>query len=475
MNKNYDAIIIGMGPSGIFCAYELIQLKKAQNILLIEQGKRVENRICPIGKTSKCVKCKPYCNITSGFSGAGAFSDGKLSLYNPKDDDIHIGGELHKYIGVDETKKLIDYTDEIYLKFGADKHLEGVEHQEEIEKIYNKAKKEGINLINIPIRHLGTEKAHDLYKALENYLEENGVNMLFETTVQDLIIEDNVIKGVKTLNNKTNEKVDYYSNQVVSAVGRKGANWLSNMCEKHSIDTKSGTIDIGVRYELSDKVMEKINKYMYEGKFIARPFPFKDKVRTFCQNPSGFVSSEVYDNNLALVNGHSYKDTKSTNTNLAILVSHNFTYPFKKPIEYGRNVTKNLNELGSGNIIVQRLGDIYRGKRTWEEDLKNNSVVPTLKTAVPGDITFAIGYRTMTDILQFIRELDKVVEGFADPDNLLYAPEIKFYSNKVIIDNNFESSVKGLYSIGDGGGMTRGLMMASCAGVQMARILQWKF
>ena len=475
MNKNYDAIIIGMGPSGIFCAYELIQLKKAQNILLIEQGKRVENRICPIGKTSKCVKCKPYCNITSGFSGAGAFSDGKLSLYNPKDDDIHIGGELHKYIGVDETKKLIDYTDEIYLKFGADKHLEGVEHQEEIEKIYNKAKKEGINLINIPIRHLGTEKAHDLYKALENYLEENGVNMLFETTVQDLIIEDNVIKGVKTLNNKTNEKVDYYSNQVVSAVGRKGANWLSNMCEKHSIDTKSGTIDIGVRYELSDKVMEKINKYMYEGKFIARPFPFKDKVRTFCQNPSGFVSSEVYGNNLALVNGHSYKDTKSTNTNLAILVSHNFTYPFKKPIEYGRNVAKNLNELGSGNIIVQRLGDIYRGKRTWEEDLKNNSVVPTLKTAVPGDITFAIGYRTMTDILQFIRELDKVVEGFADPDNLLYAPEIKFYSNKVIIDNNFESSVKGLYSIGDGGGMTRGLMMASCAGVQMARILQWKF
>lgn len=258
MNKNYDAIIIGMGPSGIFCAYELIQLKKAQNILLIEQGKRVENRICPIGKTSKCVKCKPYCNITSGFSGAGAFSDGKLSLYNPKDDDIHIGGELHKYIGVDETKKLIDYTDEIYLKFGADKHLEGVEHQEEIEKIYNKAKKEGINLINIPIRHLGTEKAHDLYKALENYLEENGVNMLFETTVQDLIIEDNVIKGVKTLNNKTNEKVDYYSNQVVSAVGRKGANWLSNMCEKHSIDTKSGTIDIGVRYELSDKVMEMV-------------------------------------------------------------------------------------------------------------------------------------------------------------------------------------------------------------------------
>ncbi len=475
MNQNYDAIIIGMGPSGIFCAYELIKLKKAQNILLIEQGKRVEERICPISKTGKCVKCKPYCNITSGFSGAGAFSDGKLSLYNPKDDDIHIGGELHKYIGVEETKKLIDYTDQIYLEFGADKHLEGVKHQEEIEKIYNKAKKEGINLINIPIRHLGTEKAHELYKGIEKYLEDNGMNMLFETAVEDLIIEENRIKGVKTVNSKTGQKQEYYSNNVVSAVGRKGANWLSNMCEKHNISTKSGTIDIGVRYELSDKVMEKVNKYMYEGKFIARPFPFKDKVRTFCQNPSGFVSSEVYDNDMALVNGHSYKDIKSTNTNLAILVSHNFTYPFKKPIEYGRNIAKNLNELGAGNVIVQRLGDIYRGKRTWEEDLEKNSVVPTLKSAVPGDITYAIGYRTMTDILQFIRELDKVVEGFADPDNLLYAPEIKFYSNKVEIDNNFESSIKGLYSIGDGGGMTRGLMMASCAGVQMARILQWKF
>lgn len=471
MNKNFDAIIIGMGPSGIFCAYELIKLNKAQNILLIEQGKRVENRVCPISKTGKCVKCKPYCNITSGFSGAGAFSDGKLSLYNPKDDDIHIGGELHKYVGVEETKKLIDYTDQIYLDFGADKHLEGVENQEEIERIYNKAKKEGITLINIPIRHLGTEKAHELYKNIEFYLEENGVNLLFETTVSDLIIEDNAVKGVVVKDNKTGEITEYYSNQVVSAIGRKGANWLSNMCEKHNINTKAGTVDIGVRYELSDKVMEEINKYMYEGKFIGRPFPFKDKVRTFCQNPSGFVSAEVYDNDMALVNGHSYKDTKSTNTNLAILVSHNFTYPFKKPIEYGRNVAKNLNELGAGNVIVQRLGDIYRGKRTWEEDLEKNSVVPTLKSAVPGDITFAIGYRTMTDILQFIRELDKVVEGFADPDNLLYAPEIKFYSNKVIIDNNFESSVKGLYSIGDGGGMTRGLMMASCAGVQMARIL----
>lgn len=473
-NKNYDVIIIGMGPSSIFCAYELIQLGKAKNVLLIEQGKRVGDRVCPIEKTSKCTKCKPFCNITSGFSGAGAFSDGKLSLYNPEDDDIYVGGNLHKYIGVDETKKLIDYADEIYLKFGADKKLEGVEFKEEVTKIRKKADKERITLIDIPIRHLGTEKAHELYGKLENYLEDNGITMLFETEVKDLIIDDNNVKGVitKSVKTKNAELVEYYSNNVVMAVGRKGANWLSDMCEKHNIDTRAGVVDIGIRYELPDRVMQNINKYMYEGKFIGYPYPFKDKVRTFCQNPSGFVSSEVYDNNLTLVNGHSYKDKKSTNTNLAILVSHNFTHPFNKPIEYGRNVAKNLNELGQGNVVVQRLGDINRGKRTWQEELDKNTVVPTLKSAVPGDITFAIGYRTMTDILQFIKEMDKIVEGFAHPDNLLYGPEIKFYSNKVVINEKFETSVKGLYSIGDGGGMTRGLMMASASGIQMARNLE---
>ena len=308
---------------------------------------------------------------------------------------------------------------------------------------------------------------------MEKYLEDNKIDLLFETEVKDLIIDNNKIKGVvtKSAKSKSAELIEYYSDKVIIAVGRKGANWLSDMCDKYNIETRAGVVDIGIRYELPDEVMKNINKYMYEGKFIGYPYPFKDKVRTFCQNPSGFVSSEVYDNNLTLVNGHSYKDKKSNNTNLAILVSHNFTHPFNKPIEYGRNVAKNLNELGQGNVVVQRLGDINRGKRTWQEELDRNSVVPTLKSAVPGDITFAIGYRTMTDILQFIKEMDKIIEGFAHPDNLLYGPEIKFYSNKVLINDKFETSVKGLFSIGDGGGMTRGLMMASASGVQMARNL----
>lgn len=479
MKNKYDVIVVGAGPSGVFLAYEFIQKAKDKKVLLIEQGKAVENRVCPIENKNKCTRCKPLCNITCGFSGAGAFSDGKLSLYNEEDDDIHVGGIIHEYIGVEETKKLIDYTDKIYLKFGADPHLQGTEYKEEVKKIKEKAKKEEITLIDIPIRHLGTEKSHELYGKIEKYLLENGVDILFETSVEDLIVdkENNKINGVKVRpskfigDNTYKESKDIYSENVVLGVGRKGANWLVEMCNKHNIDTKAGIVDIGIRYELPDKVMEKINKYMYEGKFIGRVGPYKDKVRTFCQNPSGFVSTEVYDNNITLVNGHSYKEKKSTNTNLAILVSHKFNYPFNKPIEYGRNVAKNLNELGAGNIVVQRLGDIYRGKRTWEEELNNNTVVPTLKSAVAGDITYALGYRTMTAILEFIRALDKVVEGFANPDNLLYGPEIKFYSNQIIIDENFETNIKGLYSIGDGGGMTRGLMMASCSGVQMARIL----
>ena len=475
--QRYDIIVVGAGPSAAFLAYEVIQLDKNKKVLLIEQGRRVEDRNCPIEKLGKCVRCKPMCNITCGFSGAGAFSDGKLSLYNEDDNDIYVGGVLHEYVGVEETKRLIDYTDQIYLKFGADPKLEGIDYRDDVKKIYDKAKKEDINLVNIPIRHLGTEKSHELYGKIEKYLIDNGVEILFGTTVSDLVIEDNRIKGVKIRDAKFAENEEYNDDQIIAgdkvvlAVGRKGANWLVKMCDNHNIKTKAGTVDIGVRYELPDKVMKEVNKYMYEGKFIARPYPFRDKVRTFCQNPSGFVSTEVYDDNITLVNGHSYKEKKSTNTNLAILVSHNFTYPFDRPIEYGRNVARNLNALGNGNIVVQRLGDIYRGKRTWEEELKTNSVEPTLKSAVAGDITFALGYRTMTDILKFISALDKVVEGFAHPDNLLYGPEIKFYSNKIAINNEFETSIKGLYSIGDGGGLTRGLMMASASGVQTARNL----
>jgi len=476
LDKNYDLIIVGAGPSGVFTAYELITLgiAKDKKILIVEQGRKVEDRVCPIEKVGKCVKCKPYCNITSGFSGAGAFSDGKLTLPNKDSNTIEVGGILDEYLGVEKTKELMFYTDEIYLKFGADPHLEGLEHLDKIEEISKRAKENGITLANCPIRHLGTEKSHELYKKLQDYLLENNIEILFNTNVKDLVVKDSTICGVIVEDAMQSDPVPevYYSDRVVLGIGRKGASWLSEMCEKHDIKNRAGVVDIGVRYELPDSIMKDINEYLYEGKFVAYLPPYKDKVRTFCQNPSGFVANEVYDNNLTLVNGHSYKDRKSTNTNLALLASHHFSDPFKEPIKYGINIGENANQLGKGNVLVQRLGDILNGKRTWDKELKENSVVPTLKTAIAGDITYAIGYRTMVDILEFIKAMDKVIPGFANPDNLLYAAEIKFYSNQLVIDNNFETSIKGLYSIGDGGGLTRGLIMASASGVQMARILK---
>lgn len=469
-DNNYDVIIVGAGPSGAFCAYELTKKHPGKKILMIERGRRVENRKCPEVECGKCVKCKPHCNITNGFSGAGAFSDGKLSLYNPEDDDFYVGGNLHKYVGVQKTKELIDYTDEIYLKFGATKKLEGTEHPIEVSKIRKKAESVGLDLINIPIRHLGTDKAHDLYKKIEDYLEESGVEIAFQTEVTDLIISDNKIQGVKY--KTSSEEGEIYAKKVVIAVGRVGANWLLKMCDEHKIKSTPATLDVGIRYELPDEVMKDINMYMYEGKFIGKPNPFNDKVRTFCQNPSGFVSLEVYDDGndkkLALVNGHSCKDKKSNNTNLALLVSINLK-DLPDPMEYSRNIARNMNALTNGNVIVQRLGDIRLGKRTWEQELAKNSVVPTLKSAVPGDISLGMPYRVLTDILGFIELMDNGVPGFGHPDNLIYAPELKFYSNSVKLSSSFESSVTGLYSIGDGCGLTRGLMMASASGVQLAR------
>lgn len=467
MNKElnkYDIVIVGAGPSGIFTAYELTKIAPEKKVLIIEKGKSVHKRNCPIPQLNKCIKCKPHCNITTGFAGAGAFSDAKLSLYDAETEEVLVGGNLPDVIGHSKTKELIDYCDEIYLEFGGEKNIAGIEHKDEIKKIKDKAKQNNINLVDIPIRHLGTEKSRELYGKLEDYLIENGVEILFQTSVEDLIIENGTVTGVTT------EKGSFYGEKVVVSVGRNGADKLSDLCDKHNIEKSVGVVDIGVRFEMkSEGDIKKINELMYEGKFIGEIAPFNDKVRTFCQNPDGFVAAEVYDNGLSLVNGHAYKEKKSVNTNFAILCSHEFTEPFNKPIEYGYKVAELVNLLSNGEVVVQRFGDILNGKRTWKEELETNSVEATLKTAMAGDITLGIPYRTMTNIVNFILEMDKVVKGFADPDNLLYGPEIKFYSNAMKIDSNLETNIKNLYAIGDGAGLTRGLMMASCSGVYLAR------
>lgn len=461
--QKYDVVIIGAGPAGIFTALEMIKLGSKKRILIVEKGRAIENRSCPKSKTKKCVSCKPYCHITTGFSGAGAFSDGKLSL------SYEVGGDLPSLIGENFAQELIDYTDSIYLEFGADKKVEGVGNTEEVKEIRKRAIKAGLKLVDCPIRHLGTEKAQEIYYAIEQYLLNNGVEIRFGCECRDIVEKDGVCKGVILAQKEA--EYELLADTTVIATGRRGADWLEKLCEKHDIPHLPGTVDVGVRVEVRNEIMESVNNVLYESKLIGYPQPFKDKVRTFCQNPGGFVSQENYDNDLAVVNGHSYKDVKSANTNLAILSSHNFSEPFNQPIAYAKKVGELTNMLGAGHIMVQRFGDILDGKRTWDDELSRSNVRPTLPDAVAGDITSAMPYRAMTNIINFIKAVDEVVPGFASNETLLYSPELKFYSNRVKMDAELNTGIRGLHCLGDSSGWTRGLMMASVMGVLMGRKL----
>ena len=459
---NCDVLIIGAGPAGIFTALELVRQGSDKKIVIVEKGVAVEKRRCPKHKTKQCVNCKP-CNITTGFSGAGAFSDGKLSL------SCDVGGDLPQLIGEDLAQETIDYTDKIYLEFGADTHVEGVSNPDAVKEIRRRAIQAGLKLVDCPIRHLGTEKAQDIYYAIEQYLLEHGVEMLFSRECTNLIIEDKKCLGGYIRSGK--EPFEIRAEHTIVATGRRGAEWLEHLCTEHEIEHQPGTVDIGVRVEVRNEIMEKVNEVLYESKLVGYPAPFKNKTRTFCQNPGGFVSQENYDNDLAVVNGHSYKELKSNNTNLAILVSHNFNTPFNQPIAYAQKVGELSNMLANGHILVQRFGDILDGKRTWQKELARSNLKPTLPDAVAGDITAAIPYRAMMNIINFIKALDHVVPGFASEETLLYSPELKFYSNRVSMDEKFHTSVEGLYCLGDSSGWTRGLMMASVMGVLMGREL----
>ena len=441
--------------------YTSWQHMRAMNVY--EKGHSIERRRCPKTVTQKCINCKPYCAITTGFSGAGAFSDGKLSL------SYEVGGDFPMLIGEDKAQALIDYTDKIYLDFGADTHIEGLDNPEEKAKIRKNAIKAGLKLVDCPIRHLGTEKAQELYYSIEQYRTE----ILFDSECSNILIEDGICKGVLVSDaEECGASRTILADRVVIATGRRGADWLDRICTEHGISHEPGTVDIGVRVEVRNEIMEEVNKVLYESKLIGYPKPFKNKVRTFCQNPGGFVSQENYDNDLAVVNGHSYKQTKSNNTNLAILCSHNFKSPFNQPIAYAQKVGELANMLGAGHILVQRYGDILDGKRTWPNELSLSNVRPTLPDAEAGDITAALPYRSMTNIINFISAMDEVVPGFASEETLLYAPELKFYSNRVSMDEELNTSVKGLHCLGDSSGWTRGLMMASVMGVHMAHCIE---
>ena len=424
--RKTDVLIIGAGPGGIFTALEMLKQGSRKKIVLVENG--------------------------------------KLSL------SYEVGGDLPTLIGEDLVQETIHYTDKIYLEFGADTKVEGVGNEKEVKDIRKRAIQAGLKLVDCPIRHLGTEKAQEIYYSIEQYLLEHGVEILFDTVCRDLVVEGTACKGAViegALKHDREETI--FAEHVIVATGRKGADWLERLCEQHDIAHQPGTVDIGVRVEVRNEIMEDVNNVLYESKLIGYPLPFKNKVRTFCQNPGGFVSQENYDNNLAVVNGHSYKDLKSDNTNLAILCSHNFTHPFNQPIAYAQKVGELTNMLGDGHILVQRYGDILGGKRTWPKELSQSNVRPSLSDAVAGDITAAMPYRAMTNIINFIQAVDHVVPGFAGNETLLYSPELKFYSNRIKMTPEFVTNLEGLHCLGDSSGWTRGLMMASVMGVLMGR------
>lgn len=459
MSNQADVVIIGAGPGGIFCAYELMNKRPDLKVIMIEKGRSIEKRECPKRKTKQCIGCKP-CSITTGFAGAGAFSDGKLSL------SPDVGGNLPEILGYDETVRLIKESDDIYLKFGADTSVYGIDKEAQVREIRRKAINANLKLVECPIRHLGTEEGYKIYSKLQAHLQDEGVEMHFNTMVSEIIIEDGKAVGVKTDKGDT-----FYAREIVSAVGREGADWFKDKCEELGIETTPGTVDVGVRVEVRDEIMQTLNENLYEAKLIYHTPTFDDKVRTFCTNPSGEVATEYYEGGLAVVNGHAYKskEYKTNNTNFAILVSKNFTKPFKTPIEYGKKIAELSNMLCGGKILVQTFGDFRRGRRTTEERLCRNNLIPTLKDAVPGDLSLVFPHRIMVDIEEMLLALDKVTPGIASEETLLYGVEVKFYSNKVIVNKDFETSIQGLRAIGDGAGVTRGLQQASANGISVAR------
>ncbi len=455
----YDVIIVGAGPAGIFAALELVKKRPEKKILMLEKGRPIEDRHCLKRETGACRKCRP-CNITTGFSGAGAYSDGKLILSS------EIGGFLNEYVDDDELRALVDHVDSIYLSYGADEKVYGLGENDIVRSLRQRVIQNNLRLVESPIRHIGTEKCRDLYMIIQKELISSGVEILFRNPVKDIIVENGRVAGVVA-------DREYRAGSVVLAAGRDGAGWMNEMSRKHDLSTRVGGVDIGVRIEVRNEIMEEVNRTIYESKLIYYTPTFDDRVRTFCHNPSGYVAAEFYDRDLAVVNGHSYKSPEywSGNTNFAVLVSNYFTDPFREPIEYGRYIARLANMLSGNRIIIQRLGDFRRGRRTTQARLKRNNVVPTLDDAVPGDLSLVLPYRIMLDIKKMIEALDAVFPGIGSEETLLYGVEVKFYSNIISVGPDFETGIKGLYVAGDGAGITRGLVQASINGLLIGRAL----
>ena len=446
--KKYDVIIVGAGPAGYFCAYELMQRNPSLKVLLLEKGYDIYSRKCPVlmHKISKCPVnkekvhgCYPACAMTNEF-----------------------GGWLSEYIDEDELINLIKYVDSINLKYGATDTITNP-YTPKVREIEKKAIAVGLKLLRANVRHIGTEDNLEILKKISSDLSKQ-IEMRFMCNVTDIVIEDNVCKGVMI----NEEFVE--GNNVFLAVGREGSKWLESTFEKHHIKMTNNQVDIGVRVETNDIVMEEINDALYEGKFIFNT-SVGTQVRTFCSNPSGQVVVEN-ESGTILANGHAYKDSRlgSKNTNFALLVSHKFDEPFDRPNDYAHAVSRLANQLSCGSVIVQKYGDVLLGRRTTEKRIQDGFVKPTLKEAVPGDLGLCLPYNTMKSIIEMIEALDHVTPGIANEHTLLYGVEAKFYSSRPVVDKNLMvKGIKNLYVGGDGAGLTSGLAQAGASGVYIAR------
>ena len=452
MNQ-YDVVIVGAGPGGIFSAYELVQKGQGLKIAVFESGTSLEKRKCPIDgkKITACVKCKS-CAIMNGFGGAGAFSDGKYNITN------QFGGNLYEYIGKQEALDLMYYVDKINLEHGG----EGTAlYSTANTKIKKMCLQNGLHLQDASVRHLGTDINYIVLENLYNELKEK-VDFFFESPVEKVLKNDT--DGYKLISGGK----EYTADRCIISAGRSGSKWMEGVCEELNIPTKSNRVDIGVRVELPAEVFSHLTDELYESKIVYRTKGFEDLVRTFCMNPKGVVVNENT-NGIVTVNGHSYEDVSkhTENTNFALLVAKHFSEPFKDSNGYGESIAKLSNMLGGG-VIVQRFGDLIRGRRSNKARIEENFVTPTL-SATPGDLSLVMPKRILDGIVEMIYALDKIAPGTANDDTLLYGVEVKFYNMEVEIDNNLETNHKGLYVIGDCSGVTHSLSHASASGVYVAR------
>ena len=454
MAKIYDVVIVGAGPAGIFASLELCNA--GLDVLLLDKGKEINARVCPVqNRSGRCALCAP-CHLVSGFGGAGAFSDGKLTL------STRVGGRLQELIGSEQARALIDYVDSIYLKFGAPSKVYGIGRS--AAKLEREAASTGLTLTPVKLRHLGTELCHETLKAMQDYLSPK-LDIRLRTTVGSIVVEHGLVKAIETGQGET-----INCRYLILAPGREGAEWLCHEAERLELSLDSNPVDVGCRIEVAMATMEKLTSTLYESKLEFYSRSFNDRVRTFCMCPGGevIVESTGGSDPVITVNGVGYTEPRTTNTNFAILVSTTFTEPFHEPIAYGKYLARLANIL-SGSVLVQRLGDLMDGRRSTQARLQNNPIEPSLKVAVPGDLSFALPYRYLKSIVEMLQALDKLAPGVASPGTLLYGIEVKFYSSRLKLAPCLETEITNMFAAGDGAGVSRGLVQASASGIVAAR------